>query len=92
MTETENAAFEIITNAILKLRREFMAAGLEPPKSIELSGREDWSRLRYIMDRHMHSYPTIERGGPEMKANIYGVDIFAPVKRRPEDRGGFTLE
>ena len=86
-------AFTDIANAILALSITFRRHGMSSPKSIELAGRDDYNRLRHLSPSDLIlCTPTVERGSAEMKVNIAGVDLMAPIQYRAQKKGGYIIE
>lgn len=79
-----------IGNAILKLRRAFIDAGISPPVSIELGDWEAGDKLRCYIPRELfHAQARMtDKPDPEWACNIMGMEVRYPGRWRDRERGG----
>lgn len=79
-----------IGEAILKLRKAFLTAGLKPPVSIELGHHVDGTKLRCLLPPDLYlSQPQItDSPDPQWVCNIMGMEVRYPGQWRARERGG----
>ena len=88
----QDEAFREIADAVYRLQRAFIRAGMKAPVSIELAAIDDSDRFRYTMPRDLvMAQPCMDKNDPEWVANIMGMEVRMPARWRADRKGGRTL-
>ena len=89
---TDQDTFHEIADAVHRLRRAFIRAGMKAPVSIELGSHEDKHRFLYVMPRDLVlAQPRFDKPHPEWVANIMGMEVRMPAQWRITGKGGRGL-
>ena len=89
---TDQDTFHEIADAVHRLRRAFIRAGMKAPASIELGSIEDKDRFLHAMPRDLVlAQPHLDKPHPEWVANIMGMEVRMPGQWRVNSNGGRGL-